>query len=107
VDPFVAYLTISVVVGALFASPWVFYQMWCFIAPGLYDKEKRYAIPFALVSALFFCGGAFFGYAVVFPLGFESLLGMAGMLPSKLIKVQPTIMISEYLTFSTRLLLAF
>jgi sec-independent protein translocase protein TatC len=107
VDPFVAYLTISVVVGALFASPWVFYQIWCFIAPGLYDKEKRYAIPFALVSALFFCGGAFFGYSVVFPLGFESLLGMAGMLPSKLIKVQPTIMISEYLTFSTRLLLAF
>jgi sec-independent protein translocase protein TatC len=107
VDPFVAYLQISVVVGLIFASPWVFYQMWCFIAPGLYEREKAYAIPFSLASGLFFAGGAFFGYAVVFPLGFESLLGMAGMLPSKLIKVQPTIMISEYLTFSTRMLLAF
>lgn len=107
VDPLVAYLTIAVVCGVIFASPWVFYQIWCFVAPGLYEKEKAYAIPFALVSALFFVGGAFFGYAVVFPLGFESLLGFAGMLPSKLVKVQPTIMISEYLTFSTRMLLAF
>jgi sec-independent protein translocase protein TatC len=107
VDPFVAYLQISVVVGLIFASPWVFYQIWCFVAPGLYEREKAYAIPFALASAVFFAGGAFFGYAVVFPLGFESLLGMAGMLPSHLVKVQPTIMINEYLTFSTRMLLAF
>lgn len=107
VDPFVAYLQISLVVGLLFASPWVFYQLWAFIAPGLYEKEKAYAIPFALASAVFFAGGAFFGYSVVFPLGFESLLGMAGMLPSHLIKVQPTIMIDQYLTFATRMLLAF
>ena len=91
----------------MFASPWVFYQIWSFIAPGLYDKEKAYAIPFALASAVFFAGGAFFGYSVVFPLGFESLLGMGGMLPSHLIKVQPTIMIDQYLTFATRMLLAF
>ncbi len=107
VDPFVAYLQISLVVGLLFASPWVFYQLWAFIAPGLYDKEKAYAIPFALASAVFFAGGAFFGYSVVFPLGFESLLAMGGMLPSHLIKVQPTIMIDQYLTFATRMLLAF
>jgi sec-independent protein translocase protein TatC len=107
VDPFVAYLQIAVVCGAIFASPWIFYQAWAFIAPGLYDREKAYAIPFALASALFFAGGAFFGYAIVFPLGFESLLGMAGMLPSHLIKVAPAIMIDQYLTFATRMLLAF
>jgi sec-independent protein translocase protein TatC len=107
VDPFVAYLRISIVVGLIFASPWVAYQLWAFIAPGLYSREKSYAVPFALASAVFFAGGAFFGYAVVFPVGFESLLGMSGMLPSHLVKVTPTIMIDEYLSFATQMLLGF
>jgi sec-independent protein translocase protein TatC len=107
VDPFVAYVRIALVVGLIFTSPWAAYQIWAFIAPGLYSREKRYAIPFALASAVFFVGGAFFGYAVVFPVGFESLLGMAGMLPSHLVKVAPTIMIDEYLSFATQMLLGF
>jgi sec-independent protein translocase protein TatC len=107
VDPFVAYLRIAVIVGVIFASPWVAYQAWAFIAPGLYRREKAYAIPFALASAVFFAGGAFFGYAVVFPVGFESLLAMSGMLPSHLVKVAPTIMIDEYLSFATQMLLGF
>lgn len=107
IDLFVAYLQISIVIGLLIASPWVFYQIWSFIAPGLYDREKAYAIPFSIASALFFTGGAFFGYSIVFPLGFESLLGMSGMLPSNVLKIQPTIMINEYMTFATRMLLAF
>jgi sec-independent protein translocase protein TatC len=106
IDLFMAYMQIAIVGGLLFASPWIFYQIWAFIAPGLYAREKVYAIPFALASALFFAGGAFFGYAVMFPVGFESLLGLAGMLPSHL-RVQPTIMIDEYMTFATRMLLAF
>jgi sec-independent protein translocase protein TatC len=107
VDVFVAYLRIAVVCGLIFTSPWAAYQAWAFIAPGLYSREKAYAVPFALASALFFAGGAFFGYTAVFPVGFESLLGMAGMLPSKLVKVAPTIMIDEYLSFATQMLLGF
>jgi sec-independent protein translocase protein TatC len=107
VDPFIAYMRIAVVVGLIFASPWVAYQAWAFIAPGLYSREKIYAIPFAMASAVFFAGGAFFGYAVVFPVGFESLLGMSGMLPSHIVKVSPTIMIDEYLSFATQMLLGF
>ncbi len=107
VDPFVAYLRIAIVVGLIFTSPWIAYQVWAFISPGLYSREKAYAIPFALASAVFFAGGAFFGYAVVFPVGFESLLGMSGMLPSRLVKVAPTIMIDEYLSFATQMLLGF
>ena len=107
VDPFVAYLRIAMIVGLIFASPWIAYQLWAFIAPGLYRRERLYAIPFALASALFFAGGAFFGYAFVFPIGFESLLGMSGMLPSKLVNVAPTIMIDEYLSFATQMLLGF
>jgi len=107
VDVFVAYLRIAVVCGCILSSPWAAYQIWAFIAPGLYSREKAYALPFALASAVFFVGGAFFGYAAVFPVGFESLLGMAGMLPSHLVKVAPTIMIDEYLSFATQMLLGF
>ncbi len=107
VDLFVAYMKITVIVGLMVASPWVFYQLWAFVAPGLYKRERMYAVPFVLASTIFFAGGAFFGYAVVFPAGFETLLGMSGELPSATIRVQPTIMLDEYMTFATRMLLAF
>jgi sec-independent protein translocase protein TatC len=106
-DPFVAYVKISVICGLIFASPWIAYQMWAFVAPGLYSREKMYAIPFALASAIFFAGGAFFGYSMVFPVGFEALLRMAGMLPSQSIALVPNIMIDEYIGFATGMLLAF
>jgi sec-independent protein translocase protein TatC len=107
VDLFVAYMKISITVGLLASSPWVFYQVWAFVAPGLYKKERLYAIPFVVASTVFFAGGAFFGYQVVFPVGFEQLLGMSGMLPSTTMRVQPTIMLTEYMGFATRMLLAF
>lgn len=107
VDLFVAYMQIALVFGLLAASPWVFWQLWGFIAPGLYSREKRFAIPFVLASTLFFAGGALFGYSMVFPPAFEQFLGMAGALPANSIRVQPTIMIDEYMGFTTRLLLAF
>jgi sec-independent protein translocase protein TatC len=107
VDLFVAYTKIAVICGFLISSPWVFYQLWAFIAPGLYKRERFYALPFVFASTIFFAGGAFFGYRVVFPAGFETLLGMAGMLPNASIRVQPTIMLDEYMTFATHMLLAF
>jgi sec-independent protein translocase protein TatC len=107
VDLFVSYMKISMTVGLLASSPWVFWQIWAFIAPGLYKKERLYAIPFVIASTVFFAGGAFFGYEVVFPVGFEQLLGMSGMLPSAAMRVQPTIMLTEYMGFATRMLLAF
>jgi sec-independent protein translocase protein TatC len=107
VDPFIAYMHIAISVGLIFASPYLFYQAWSVVAPGLYAREKKYAIPFVLASTIFFAGGAFFGYAVVFPLGFETLLSLGGMLPTGDLRVQPTIMITEYLSFATRMLLAF
>lgn len=107
IDPFVAYLKIALVVGVVVSAPWIFWQVWQFVAPGLYKRERRLAIPFVLASTVCFAGGAFFGYAVVFPLGFETFLGFAGKLPSEGMSIQPTIMINEYLNFSTRMLLAF
>lgn len=112
VDPFLAYLKISIIAGLFVAAPWVFWQLWGFIAPGLYKKEKLLAIPFVLTSTLCFVGGSLFGYFIVFPMGFETFLSYAGQVPgidgsSTGIELRPTIMINEYLTFSTRLLLAF
>jgi sec-independent protein translocase protein TatC len=107
VDLFVAYMQIAMVFGLLGASPWVFWQVWGFIAPGLYSREKRYAIPFVLASTVCFVGGALFGYSMMLPAAFEQFLGMAGALPAHTIRVQPTIMIDEYMGFTTRLLLAF
>jgi sec-independent protein translocase protein TatC len=49
------------------ASPWVLYQVWLFISPGLYDHEKKYVSWFVVAGALCFCGGAVFGYVLVFP----------------------------------------
>ncbi|MEM7449682.1 MAG: twin-arginine translocase subunit TatC [Myxococcota bacterium] len=107
IDPFVAYLKISIIVGLIASAPWLFWQLWAFIAPGLYRREKRLAVPFVLFSTVFFVGGVWFGYEVVFPLGFETFLSFAGLLPSESIAVSPTLMINEYLGFATRMLLAF
>jgi len=106
-EPFVAYLKIAIVVGLLGASPWVFWQMWAFIAPGLYRKEKLMAIPFVIASTGFFTGGAVFGYEIIFPFAFQTFLEYAGTLPSGDIVVTDMITLGSYLTLSTRMLLAF
>jgi sec-independent protein translocase protein TatC len=77
------------------------YQLWMFIAPGLYHKEKRLLLPVVFLSSFFFLGGALFGYYVVFPFGFKFFMGFA----SEAIKPLPSM--KEYLSFSTKLLIAF
>ena len=100
-------MKVAFVVGFLVSSPWVFWQAWAFIAPGLYAKEKRYAIPFVLFSTLCFVGGAVFGYYAVFPSAFETFLGFSVNLPMAGVRVTPTITLTEYLDFTTTMLLAF
>jgi len=107
IDPIAAYLKMSVIAGLLLASPWIFWQLWAFVSPGLYSREKKMALPFVFFSTVCFVGGALFGYFVVFPRGFETFLGFAGMLPSHNITIEPTITMSEYLDFTTQMLLAF
>ncbi|MDD9940030.1 MAG: twin-arginine translocase subunit TatC [Myxococcales bacterium] len=104
-DQIVAYIKIALVAGIFLGIPWIAWQVWAFISPALYDNEKRWAIPFVAGSSFFFTGGAYFGFSVVFPLMFDMLLSMSGQIG--VIKVQPTIMLNEYISFATRLLLAF
>jgi sec-independent protein translocase protein TatC len=61
------YLKTSFVMGAIFASPFILYQLWLFIAPGMYANEKRYVIPFMGATVLLFLAGAWFGYHWVLP----------------------------------------
>ncbi|MCS6797503.1 MAG: twin-arginine translocase subunit TatC [Myxococcota bacterium] len=107
VDPFLAYLKVSLVAGLLLASPWIFWQLWAFVAPGLYRRERRLAVPFVLASTVCFAGGAIFGYVVVLPFGFETLLSFAGPLPDGAGSLQPTLMVDEYLGFAVKMLVAF
>ena len=89
-------------VGGIFlASPYLFYQIWSFIAPGLYEEERKLAIPVAVFTALCFVSGACFGYFVVFPYGFTFLANYA----SDIVTLNPKL--SEYYSMALGLLFAF
>jgi len=107
VDPVAEYLKLCFLVSLVATSPWIFWQLWAFIAPGLYSREKRIAIPFVVFSTLCFLGGAAFGYYVVFPQGYQTLLTFSGTLPSGLVKIEPTLTFGEYLDFTAQLSVAF
>jgi sec-independent protein translocase protein TatC len=66
-EAFILYMKIAALVGLFLAAPVVLWQLWLFVAPGLYAHEKRFAVPFVLFSTLFFLGGALFSHYVVFP----------------------------------------
>src|SRR5579864_4829967 len=66
-EAFGMYMTVSLIAGAAIASPFVMYQVWRFIAPGLYSNEKRMAIPFVFFTTLGFLAGAAFNHYVAFP----------------------------------------
>ncbi len=76
-------------------------QIWRFVAPGLYQHEKRLLLPFTLISTACFLGGAAFGYLVVFPPAFRFLLGYASTY------LEPMPGVSEYFSLALRLLIAF
>ena len=66
-EAFGLYVQIGLIVGVVLATPWIMYQVWLFIAPGLYAHEKRFAVPFVLGSTTGFVGGAAFNHYFVFP----------------------------------------
>jgi sec-independent protein translocase protein TatC len=66
-EAFGLYVQIGLIVGVVVASPWIMYQVWLFIAPGLYANEKRFAVPFVLMSTIGFVGGAAFNHYIIFP----------------------------------------
>lgn len=100
-EMFFAYIKVAFIAGIMAASPLIFYQLWMFIAPGLYRKEKKMAIPFVISSTILFVGGALFGYFVVFPFGFKFFIGFS----NDYVKALPSV--KQYFSFSMKLLFAF
>jgi sec-independent protein translocase protein TatC len=94
-------LKISIFTGFLFALPVVFSQIWAFIAPGLYDNEKKYVIPFVSISTFMFLLGAAFAYWVVIPFGFQFLWMFAGNIVNFLQTLD------EYIGIFTKILFGF
>jgi sec-independent protein translocase protein TatC len=101
-EAFFTKLKVSFIAGVFLASPVILYQLWQFVAPGLYANERRYAVGFVGFGTLCFMLGAAFCYRVVFTFGYGFFLG-----EYESMAVAPKLRISEYLAFSSRLLLAF
>lgn len=100
-EKFLTYMKIALMGGIFVSSPLIFYQIWAFVAPGLYDEEKTYIIPVAFASAVFFVLGALFCYFMLFPNALPFLLGFGEEY------MQDTPRMSEYFSFALQLLLAF
>ena len=91
-DPFIMYVKVAALVALFVASPVVIYQMWRFVAPGLYGHEKRWAAPFVILGSLFFIGGGAFAYYVAFPFAVEFLVGVGS-------QFEPVITVDRYFRF--------
>jgi sec-independent protein translocase protein TatC len=100
-EPFWVDMSIGLWAGIFAASPFIFYQLWRFIAPGLYKRERRVTISFAVFSAIFFIAGALFCYYFVLENLYGFLLGYASH------ELKPMIAMRDYLSLSRDFMLAF
>ena len=88
-DPFNMYMKVGLIAGLFIASPFILYQVWAFIAPGLYRHERRYILPFMVSTVGLFLAGGAFGYKMVYPAALDFLIGYGA-------QFQPMITIGEY-----------
>lgn len=101
-EPVFAMIKISLLAGIFGTAPFSLYQVWKFISPGLYAREKRMAVPFVILGTIFFFGGAAFCFFGVLPFGYQFLIEFGADISS-----EPQLMINEYLGLTTKLLLVF
>jgi sec-independent protein translocase protein TatC len=87
----IIYIKLPLLMSIFVGAPWILYQVWAFISPGLYKREKRWAVPFVTCTAGLFIAGGCFAYFVAFKFGLEFLLGIG-----RDINVSPMVTINEY-----------
>ncbi len=97
-EAFMTYLKVSLVAGLVFSSPWIFYQMWLFVAAGLYPHERKYVYVYGVMSLVLFLTGALFCFYCVFPFVLHFLLNF-----NKTLEIQPQIRLSEWISFAVML----
>lgn len=100
-DKFMAHFKISIVMGIILSSPFIIYQIWLFVAPGLYRKEKKYAASFISLGTVLFLSGFLFSYFVALPMAFDFLFSFGGN------EDKPLITIDHYLDFFSQFSLMF
>lgn len=100
-EAFFIHMKIAFFASLFLTSPYTLYQVWKFISPGLYKKEKRYVAPFVISSSLLFIGGVLFGYYVALPPAFSFFLEFSTDF------LKPMISFREYLDLALKFLLAF
>ncbi len=100
---FISYIKIALIAGLLLTSPWVFYQLWMFVAAGLYPHEKRYVHIAAPFSAILFVAGALFFLIVVAPLTLKFLVSFN----QKILDVNSQFTFQHYISFVSHLMLVF
>ncbi len=91
-DAFILYVKVALLAGLFLSAPFVLFQIWRFVAPGLYQSERGYALPFIFFGTLFFLGGGTFAYFVAFPFAIEFLIGMGSAF-------EPQITVDRYYRF--------
>lgn len=96
--PFMLYIKVSFLAAIFITSPFIFLQFWLFIAPGLYQREKKHVIPFVFFTTFFFILGALFAYFVVFPFACRFFLKIGA-------DFQPVITVDKYFSLALRMLL--
>jgi sec-independent protein translocase protein TatC len=94
-------LKVSFFAGLLGALPFILYQLWLFIAPGLYNNEKKMVIPFVVGGSLMFFIGVMFAYYIVTPFGFQFLITFGSFLYTPLINIE------DYVGFFTKIMMGF
>ena len=99
-EPFNLYLQVAFVAGLFAASPFVFYQLWLFIAPGLHRSERRYVLPFLFCTVGLFVAGGLFGYKMVYPASLDFLIGYGE-------RFQPMITVGEYTKLFATIIIGF
>ena len=102
-EPFFTYLKIGALAGFLIALPVIFWQIWSFVSPGLYNNEKKYIFPFVIASSLCFGLGTYFGFFFVFPTIFTFLIKFG----TGSGEINAMLSMGSYLSLSSKLLIAF
>jgi sec-independent protein translocase protein TatC len=105
-DAFFGYFELSLTAGIVVAVPIIFYQLWAFISPGLYHREKRLIIPFVFFSTTLFLCGVAFAYYVAFPFTFGYFLSLLGEVGQG-VELTQIVTMQFFIDFATRFLLAF
>jgi sec-independent protein translocase protein TatC len=105
-DAFLGYFELSITAGICVSTPVIFYQLWAFISPGLYGKEKRLVVPFVVLSTMLFLSGVAFAYYVAFPFTFNYFLSLLGPIRDG-VELTQIVTLEFFLDFTTRFLLAF